>query len=343
MFKFLIRVIIALVLCVCLLAAVLMKPAFIGIQKVGLPAEIVVTASSTPSSIGADLEKQHLIDWGWGYMLYALIDSNTQKPEPGRYQLQPGSAYRNIARRLTLGPERSESQLTIIEGWTVDDIAEYLTSQQGVNAMQTRLLIGASANKAAFDEGLRDQYTFLKDLPKDRSLEGYLYPETYRVWSDELPQGLIRKQLAEFERRYASAEPGPKSAPLKTLDDVIILASIVEKEVPHPQDRKRVAGLFLNRLRIGMPLQTDATLNYLTNSGRARANASDLSIDSAFNSYKYKGLPPSPIANPGEAAIDAVLNPEENDYLFFLTDKQNNVLYGKTAEEHAKNRAKAGY
>ncbi len=240
-------------------------------------------------------------------------------------------------------PPRHESQLTIIEGWTVDDEIKYLLQEKQVTSTGSAINMGRSINAQAFDEKWRAEFPFLKSLPGDRSLEGYLFPNTYRVWDDQLPEGLVRKQLHEFQDRFGGASIGSSSAPLKTLDEVVILASIVEREVRSPEDRKLVAGIFLKRLKAGMALQSDATLTYLLGSNRSRSTAADLAIDSRYNSYKYPGLPPSPIDNPGETSLRAVLEPTLSPYWFFLTDRQGKVLYAKTYEEHLKNKRKAGY
>lgn len=237
---------------------------------------------------------------------------------------------------------RAESQLTLIEGWTADQIGEYLAEEKAVSATTTIGLIGRSMNLAPFDLRLRGAYAFLEFLPADRSLEGYLFPDTYRVFDEELPEGLVRKQLDEFESRFGKTKITTASVPLKNLDEIMILASIVEKEVQTAKDKKIVAGIFLRRLKQGIALQSDATLNYALGSG-ARASRDDLASSSLYNSYKFQGLPPSPICNPGADAIEAVLHPTTSSYMYFLTTKEGKVLYASTLEQHAANRKKAGY
>lgn len=246
------------------------------------------------------------------------------------------------ARLAALQNKREEVSLRIIEGWTVDEIATYLAEKGAVSPADIKTSIGASVDRAPMAAHWREDYPFLKSLPKNRSLEGYLYPDTYRVWKDQLPNALFEKQLAEFNQKFKDTVVGSQSAPLETLDDVVILASIVEAEVTANTDRAIVAGIFLNRLRIGMALQTDASLSYLHGSNRAQATAEDLASTSAYNTYKNRGLPPGPLGNPGEDSINAVLNPKKTDFFYFLTDKAGKVYYARTLEEHAANRAKAG-
>ncbi|MEK7473758.1 MAG: endolytic transglycosylase MltG [Patescibacteria group bacterium] len=317
--------------------------AWFGRATSPVPLAFTVEAGRTAREVAGDLESAGLIVSAWRYQLYGYLDRAAGRPKAGDYQLRAGQSYRDIARTLAIGPARREVEVRIVEGRTVDQIASYLESAHDIPTTTTTALAGRSVNRAPFDETLRADYSFLRNLPRNRSLEGYLFPDTYRVWGDQLPDGLIRKQLDEFAARFATTTVGPQSAPLKTLDDVVILASIVEAEVRESRDRRIVAGIFLNRLQIGMALQTDASISYLTGSGRAHSTAVDLAIDSPFNTYKYQGLPPAPINNPGADVIRAVLNPAPSDYLYFLSDSVGNIYYARTLEEHVENRRKAGF
>jgi len=255
--------------------------------------------------------------------------------------------YRGAMRRLNPpppAPVRVEREVRVIEGWDIDAQAEQLRVMKEEWKAEWQDLAGKSGNKGTFDPFLRTEYAFLKALPVNRSLEGYLFPDTYRVWEDEMPGSLVKKQLQVFQERvYARFKDAPLPAPLKNFDEAIILASIVEKEVRSPEDRKKVAGLFLRRLREGMALQSDATLTYVTGSKRGRATFEELELDSLYNSYQHRGLPPSPIAHPALSAIEAVFAPTPSTYRYFLTDKDGKVFYGTTFEEHIRNRQRAGY
>lgn len=255
--------------------------------------------------------------------------------------------YRGVIRRLHPPPPaavRLEREIRVIEGWDVDDQQEQLRALKPAWAEEWKDLAGQSGNKGTFDPILRTEFAFLKTLPLNRSLDGYLFPDTYRVWEDEMPQSLLKKQLQTFDERvHQRFKDTPPPAPLKNFDQAIILASIVEKEVRSPEDRKLVAGLFLRRLKEGMALQSDATLTYVTGSKRGRATPTELELDSLYNSYKHPGLPPSPISHPSLSAIEAVFAPTATSYRYFLTDKDGKVLYARTFEEHVRNKRKAGY
>jgi UPF0755 protein len=307
------------------------------------PVSFTVEEGESAAQVAQALSDAHLVSFAWSYRAYGWFDRAAGHPKPGEYPLRSGSSYRDIAHTLALGPARREVQVRIIEGRTVDELAEQLLAEQGVAVTTTQALVGRAANRKPFDGSLRNDYPFLKDLPGNRSLEGYLFPDTYRVWGDQLPEGLVRKQLDEFGARFGQSAITKKVSPLTTLDEVVILASIVEAEVRSDEDRRIVAGIFLNRLRDGMALQTDATLSYVTGSDRARANADDLNLESPFNTYKNRGLPPAPINSPSASAIDAVLDPAPTDYRYFLTDAAGKVYYARTLEEHTTNRRRAGF
>ena len=289
------------------------------------------------------LQIKGVISSAQGYRVYSWFSGEARHPRSGSYDLHPGLSYHQLARLLNRGPGRVESELRTIEGWSLDDEAAYLESQNNIKPADFYALAGSPPDQSSMEARWRTEFPFLKNLPADRTLEGYLFPETYRVWDDLLPEALIRKQLAEFQQRTAGVELSADNRPLVSLDQVITLASIVEKEVSTDKDRKLVAGIFLRRLRDGMALQSDATLNYVTHSGRIQANEQDLLRDSPYNTYRHKGLPPGPICNPSQNAIEAVLKPAPSNYYYFLADKQGKVLYAATLEEHKANRYRAGY
>jgi UPF0755 protein len=236
-------------------------------------------------------------------------------------------------------PPRVEVEVTIPEGKTMVEEEESLASF-GVASDTLLAITGNPFTAQPFDAHFRNEFAFLDVLPPTSTLEGYLFPETYRVWKDELPRGLVQKQLAEFDRHARTLmEEIEKQG--RTLNEIVTLASIVEKEVAAAKDRPIVAGIFMNRLRIGMPLQSDATVQYITRSGRDRSTAEDLSLDSPYNTYRFTGLPPAPIGNPGADALEAALHPAQTPYFYFLTDVTGKVYYAKTFEEHGRNRIKA--
>ncbi len=316
---------------------------WVGSPAVGAMKRVTLAPGATISVTADKLEAEGLITSSVWYRLFGFIHSTARRPKAGTYLIQPGQRFTQIAATLATGPETDEVRVRIIEGWSIADIRALLKEEQHLSEEEITQIVGREGDAAPFDSSLRDKFSFLKSLPAKRSLEGYLFPDTYRVWREQLPLGLVLKQLEEFQQRISTEKVTSASAPLETLDEVITLASIVEKEVSKPDERKMVAGIFLRRLREGMPLQSDATVNYITRSGRARSTAEDLKIENAYNTYRNKGLPPGPIANPSEAAIRAVLEPTPSQYRYFLTDEKGKIYYGRTLDEHIANRRKAGY
>ncbi|MDO8584005.1 MAG: endolytic transglycosylase MltG [bacterium] len=318
-----------------------LKASYVGSVRPGALVTLTIPDNTDVSGVIDRLADTKLIASKNGYRWYARLDERARRPVSGVYHLSSGLSYRTLVRVLAAGPIREEAQLTIIEGWTVDQEAE-LIAKQGISSTRIKDEIGKSVDKAPFALHWRGTFSFLRNLSANRSLEGYLFPDTYRVWKDALPEALIEKQLQEFNDRFGKQTVTKASAPLTTLDGVVILASIVEKEVKTDVDRKIVAGIFLNRLNIKMALQSDATLTYAIGAG-SRATTEELASKSPYNTYKNRDLPPGPICNPSASSINAVLHPTETDYIYFLTDKSGKVLYAKTFEQHQKNRQQAGY
>ncbi len=340
--KFALRwMLVAIALAFAIVAGQVVYRGWFQMPQVG-PVVPVSIASTDLGAVTRQLADAKIVANPWLFRLYAAFDWRTDRLKPGGYELRPGTPYSDLIAELIRGVPKTEVRAKVIEGWTVTDIEKNLVQEFGVSATNVRAVIGERADARRFDPLWRDEFSFLKPLPADRSLEGYLFPDTYRVWKEQLPEGLIRKQLQTFQQEVASLPLTEKSLPLKSLDDVIRLASIVEKEVATDADRRLVAGVFLTRLREGMPLQSDATIQYVTQSGRARSTAADLRLASDFNTYRVKGLPPAPICNPSLSSIRAVLDPDVRGYRYFLTDAAGKVYYGKTLQEHAQNRAKAG-
>lgn len=283
-----------------------------------------------------ELKNLGAIDSELGYRLYAKLDKAADKPRAGEYGIFLADNYKSLARTLFRGPQRNEVEVRLIEGLSLKQQEEVLANY-GVKREDFEKWAG---DGHPFPRELRELFPFLEILPSGASLEGYLYPDTYRVWKDQLPMGLIEKQLTQFQKKTRGmAEDAAKQG--RNFHDVVTLASIVEKEAAGAADRKVVAGIYLNRLKQGMRLQSDATVNYITGAGRARPTLKDLDANSPYNTYLHEGLPPGPIASPGIESIEAALHPTQTDYLYYLHDEQGKSYYAKTLEEHKQNRYKA--
>jgi len=244
--------------------------------------------------------------------------------KPGIYLFSPSMSLSRIADSIGSGNIASE-KITFLEGTTIAQMSRKW-AQQDLGTPQS--FVDASNLQNTYSQG------FLQYRLNKQSLEGYLFPATYDVIYGTTAQSQINTMLNSFEKQVIPKLPEQYQNSTK-LGELITLASIVEKEARTTEDRKLVAGVFYNRLNKGMKLESDVTINYIT--GKTATQAADLKIDSLYNSYLYRGLPPTPICNPSLDAILATANPTNNDYIFFIADKNGIVRYAKTYEEHQKN------
>ena len=300
-----------------------------------------IEKNSNVSMVSAELKKQGLVLNKFVFETYVWLRRADKRFRAGQYELASGMNMKSLVDLFTRGDRREEATITILEGWTLKDVKLYLLAQ-GVKDMENfDYLVGVPA---AITSGSRDwsaEFSFLSSKPKNLGLEGFLFPDTYRIFRDAATEDVVRKMLTNFETKFDPAFMAAAAAGKTTIFDVITLASIVEREVQTPEDMRKVAGIFLQRLKIGMPLQADSTVNYVTGKLTPSISFDDRDINSPWNTYKYPGLPKGPIGNPGLAAIRAVLDPEVSPYLYFLTTKEGVVIYSRTLEEH--NFAKAKY
>lgn len=169
--------------------------------------------------------------------------------------------------------------------------------------------------------------------------EGFLFPDTYEFFKKTTPQKVVEKMKNNFDNKISEFLPEIERQK-KSLKDIIIMASIIEKEVHNPEDRKIVSGILWKRIERGIGLQVDASLTYILGKTSAELTQDDLKLDSPYNTYKYKGLPKGPISNPGKDAILAALYPEKSPYLFYLSDNDGITRYARNFEEHKNNKQK---
>lgn len=266
------------------------------------------------------------------------------KFQAGSFELSPSMTAAEIEKALVQGkPVTNEREVTILEGWTLDDIADYLEAQ-GVSSKKDFYAQAGESAKMAKPGALPDwaaSFPVLASRPANASLEGYLFPDTYRIYADGDAKALVRKMLENFERKYSSALGQDKASQEgRSVHEIVTMASIIEREVRGDEDRAMVSDIFWKRVEAGRGLEADSTVNYLTGSSKPSVSYLDTRIDNPWNTYKYKGLPPGPIGNPSLSAIKAALNPKPNPYWYFLTDKDGNVHYARTLEEQVANKAK---
>lgn len=279
--------------------------------------------------IGGKLSQADLVRSLSVFKLYALLAGRAQRFQPGVYELSPAMSVPNIVSVLTAGSQ-GDVLVTIPEGASLQDIDSIL-SESGV------------IRKGSLS-ALRPE-TFVLEFPllaRVTSLEGLLFPDTYYFTVDATAESVARRMLENFMR---------KGMPLIEDEadwyEAIILASLLEREVITFADRQMVAGILLKRIRIGIPLQVDATISYAKCAGSYREcesvqiARSDLDFPSPYNTYTRQGFPPTPIANPGTATLRAAATPVTSSYLYYLSASgTQETIFSRTLDEHNENRAK---
>ena len=234
--------------------------------------------------------------------------------------------------RFVKGETKSDEQsVTFPEGFTENQIAARIADRQGV-AVKDFL---QEATPAQFAE----KFPFLLNLSKSRTLEGYLFPDTYRLAKDDAPKDVIVRMLANFNVKVTQELRDEAKAQNRTFDEIVIMASIIEKEVQSAEDMALVSGVLWKRIDTNEGLYADATLEYIVNKD-GELTVQDLAKDTPYNTRKYRGLPPGPISNPGLSAILAAIRPEKSDYYYYLTAKDGDTVFAKTNDEHNRNKAK---
>lgn len=231
---------------------------------------------------------------------------------------------------------REEKTIRIIEGWRNSDISKELSSK------------GLSTEKD-FNEAVKKDYSadfsFLKDKPASLDVEGYLYPDTYRVYASSTAEEVIVRMLENFDKKLDDKMRADIDTQGKTIHEILTMASLIEKEAPisyqggNLDDARIVSGIFWNRIKSGQALQSCATLAYILGVNKEQYTEADTKIDSPYNTYRNPGLPPGPIANPGILAIKAAIYPIKTNYNYFLTPSgSKDLVFSITYDEHLRNK-----
>jgi UPF0755 protein len=280
------------------------------------PVSFEIRSGEGLRSISSRLEAEGLVRDNRIFELYALLVGEARQLKPGTYSLSPLSLPKLVS-TLAEGVSR-EVVVTIPEGYSIYDIDVVLS--------------GA---------GVLPQGEFMAEALKE-DLEGYLFPDTYRFYRQSDVGTVIKRLTDNFDRQLKPLLP-ENAAKAK---EILVMASILEKEIPEHRDRQVVTGIFLKRIDAGMPLQADATLCYPKRAKNPMVSCHPLStldtqIDSPYNTYLHLGLPPGPIGNPGISAVQAALSPVSSPYWYYLTDPvTKHTIFSKTLQEHESNRTR---
>ncbi|MGL5716999.1 MAG: endolytic transglycosylase MltG [Paraclostridium sp.] len=290
---------------------------------------VEIPSGSSVTQVSETLEANKLIKNKLLFKLVNKFKQDNSGVKAGKYLLSPKYSNSEILDILISGKVYNDGiKVTIPEGSTYKEVIKYLTDKG----------IGKSEN---YEELINDPKEFYKEykfLNEEDiiNLEGFLYPDTYYFDKESTEEEVLSIMLKRFDEVYTQEFKTKQEEMGLTLQEIINLASIVEKEAVKDEDRAKIASVFYNRIDIDMPLQSDATIQYIFEERKGIVYYSDLEIDSPYNSYKNKGLPPTPIANPGVKSIESTLNPIESEYLYFVATIEGGNNYSKTYEEHLK-------
>jgi UPF0755 protein len=291
--------------------------------------QIQIPSGTAAQQIGNDLEAAGLIrsSHAWKLWTYWLRFQDREGGfQAGTYKLSPTEPLQSVAEKIWNG-EVMQLSFTIPEGWSLQQMATYFES---LGYFKAQDFITAASQIP------KDKYPWLPDgIPH---LEGYLYPDTYQLPSDRVsPQQVIEQMLKRFEQVALPLYQQGQQQTQLNLAQWVTLGSIVEKEAVIPAERPRIAGVFAARLRRGMKLETDPTVEYGLNIRQTADQPltyAQVKVPSPYNTYLNPGLPPTPIASPGVASLKAALNPENTDYLFFVARYDGTHVFSKTVEAH---------
>jgi UPF0755 protein len=297
---------------------------FLGYQ--GTEQFVDIPSGASTRSIGDALIAKGVVRDEITYRLALWASGDARRLQAGEYRFDHPMTVREVLGKIARG-EVDTIAITFPEGLTITEMSKIFEGHGFGSA--------ASFVAAAHDPALAKPFD-----PGARDLEGYIFPDTYTVPRRTDANALVRLMVERFEKvvtpdmRQAAADRGA------TVRQLVTLASIVEKETAQPAERPEIAAVYSNRLKIGMPLQCDPTVIYaLERAGKFDGNLrrDDLAYDSPYNTYRYPGLPPGPIAAPGKASLDAVAHPADADYLYFVSRNDGSHAFARTLDEHNRN------
>lgn len=287
---------------------------------------VFIEPGSSAAAIATQLERRDVIKAAWLFKLVARLDGRAGDLKPGEYELRTGMSYGEVLDVLAAGPAIISTNATIPEGKTVIEIA-------GIIGAKT--LLGADAFLAAARSGRHR----LAMLPAgSRNLEGLLFPKTYRIREEATADDVVKMMLNQFTEETKGLDFTKPPIPGLTPYQVVVIASMIEREAKVPQDRAKISAVIYNRLRSKMRLQIDATVQYayLLKTGRYKnpLTTDDYKISSPYNTYQIDRIPPAPIASPGLASIQAALSPAKVDYLYYvLINSKGEHGFARTYQE----------
>ncbi|TCO79080.1 endolytic transglycosylase MltG [Marinisporobacter balticus] len=290
----------------------------------GIMVKIPKSASTT--KIAKILKENNVINSDITFRILSKMAKTDGKMQAGEYLLKENMDAREIIDILVNGDTVKDMiKFTIPEGFELKQIIERLEGKGLINKDQFIEV----ANYGDFD------YKFLKDIPKgENRLEGFLFPDTYEIANNATEKEIIVKMLNRFDDIFIDDYYKRVKELNMRINEIITLASIIEREAKLDKERPLVSGVFYNRIKKDMKFQSCATVQYVLGERKPKLSNKDIAIDSPYNTYKYYGLPPKPIASPGKPSIEAALYPKESEYLYFVVSKNGEHHFSKTYKEH---------
>lgn len=298
-----------------------------------------VTEGSSFQSVMKDFESKNIIHSSLAVQIYTKLESVNPQIKIGKYQIPTGITLEELIKMLELGTPPDGRFITIKEGLRYEEIGKNINSELSGFLNFNEITFGHIVENP-------DSYTFSSEIatflnthkPAGKSLRGFLYPDTYRLEADMSELQIIEMMLKNFkekiEANYGSQISFTNPGGVSTLYQGLILASVIEKEASAWDDRKEISSVFHNRLSIGMALQSDATVNFVTGNNKAGVEIHETKIDNPYNTYMYPGLMPTPINNPRISSIIAALEPANTDFYFFYHTPQGKTFFNVSFAEH---------
>tara|TARA_Y100000817_G_scaffold261269_1_gene215666 strand:+ start:336 stop:1391 length:1056 start_codon:yes stop_codon:yes gene_type:complete len=284
--------------------------------------KVTIPKGASLNEVGITLKNNNIIHNKQSFQLAVKILGYEKDIPAGRFRIEKASTNYAIIDQLVNGKQLTK-KVTIREGWTISMIAKELDEKLGI---KTHFFEDATHNKNLLDKwGIQA-----------KSFEGYLFPNTYQFNENELPSDIINVMVQEYKRNLSDEMLVQMNQIKMSEQEVLTLASIIEGEAIYDKERAIISGVYHNRLKKGMRLQADPTIQYILEDGPRRLLNRDLKIVSPYNTYLNKGLPPGPINNPGIESIKAALFPTESDYLYFVARGDGYHTFSKTEKQHNK-------
>lgn len=311
-----------------------------------VPKQFEIKEGEGSKVVAQKLQDAQLIKNKYFFYYYVWKTNSGNKMQVGIYEMSSNMTIGQMMSKFTNGEIVPQIiKLTIPEGFTNKKIVARLREKKPELADEFEKMVSCQCiNQTDCPcDVFSKEFIFLQQLPKGVDMEGYLFPDTYFIEKDDTAEILVRKFLNNFNKKINSELANEINSQGKTLYQIVTMASLIEKEAKTDQDRKLVSGVFWKRISDEIPLQSCATLAYITGIDKDQYSLDDTQLDSPYNTYLHPGLPVGPVANPGLATLTAAIYPQESEYYFFLTDPQTKeMIYSKTGEQHNENKVKHG-